>query len=223
MQLNYESAWKQLKTFVSDMEGYSRPFSAIGFQAVLYKMEELEKALTTEEPRDDDIQTELSSEKFHDLIEKARKLKPTDSVKKIPQLVKEYPDLADAAEKFSVSDFAEAAKILNEHHLYTDIVNQFVDEKTKEVDKIFFDCFQQYLGCKKADDVFVILTSPVMFHHYNDILPCINAKIAQEVGPLGSPSGVRCIEFEKMTEPAKGSREMLETLRTRWEEVYNEN
>ena len=167
MSINYESAWKQLKTFVSDMEGYSRPYSSIGFKAVLFKMEELEKAFTTEEPRDDDIQTELSSEKFHELIEKARKLKPTDSVKKIPQLVKEYPDLADAAEKFSVSDFAEAAKILNEHHLYTDIVNQFVDEKTKEVDKIFFDCFQQYLGCKKADDVFVILTSPVMFHHYN--------------------------------------------------------
>ena len=130
MSINYESAWKQLKTFVSDMEGYSRPYSSIGFKAVLLKMEELEKSLATEEPKDSDIPTELSSEKFHELIEKARKLKPTDSVKKIPQLVKEYPDLADAAEKFSVSDFTEAAKILNEHHLYTDIVNQFVDEKT---------------------------------------------------------------------------------------------
>ena len=223
MAINYEIAWKRLKTFVSDMAFYSRPYKGNGFRAVLLKMEELEKSLTTEELKDDDIPTELSSEKFHELIEKARKLKPTDSVKKIPQVAKEYPDLADAAEKFSVSDFTEAAKILNEHHLYTDIVNQFVDEKTKEVDKIFFDCFQQYLGCKKADDVFVILTSPAMFHHYNDILPCINAKIAQEVGPLGSPSGVCCIEFEKMTEPVKGSREMLETLRTRWEEIYHEN
>lgn len=56
MAINYESAWKQLKTFVSDMEGYSKPYSSIGFKAVLLKMEELEKALTSEDimtPKDE--------------------------------------------------------------------------------------------------------------------------------------------------------------------------
>ena len=124
---------------------------------------------------------------------------------------------------FSANDLIEAARNFSEHSLYTDIVNQLVDEKARAVDKIVFDCFQQHLGCKKADDVFVIVTSPVMFHHYNDILPHINEKLAREIGPLGSPSGVCCIEFNKMTEPTKGSREMLEALRTRWEEIYNEN
>ena len=124
-------------------------------------------------------------------------------------------------EALSTSDFIEAAKNLKEYHLYTDVVKQFVDEKVKEADKIVFDCFQQHLGCKKADDVFVILTSPVMFHHYNDILPYINEKLKLEVGPLGSPP--QNIKLLEMTEPANGSREMLETLRARWEEIYHEN
>lgn len=122
---------------------------------------------------------------------------------------------------YNTSDLIEALKNFNSP--YTDIINQFVDEKVTEVDKIIFDCFRQHLGCKKADDVFVIVTSPVMFYHYNDILPYINEKLALEIGPLGSPSGARCIEFYKMTEPLQGSREMLETLRTRWEEIYSEN
>lgn len=217
MSINYESAWKHLKLFVSDMEAYSKPYKGNGFQAVLHKMEDLEKALTTEE--ENDTVTELSSEKFHELIEKARKLTPTDPM----FLNRGYPDLTDATEKFSVNDFAEAAKILGEQNLYTDVIKQFVDEKTKDVDRIVFDCFQQYLGCKNADDVFAILTSPVMFHNYNGILQCINTRLAREVGPLGSPSGMHCIKLGEMTEPATGSHEMLETLRTRWEEIYNEN
>lgn len=199
MAINYESAWKQLKTFVSDMEFHTKPPTRIGFRAVLDKMEELEKSLSTEET---DTSAELDSEKFHELIEKARKFK---------------------AEEFSLNVFAETAKILGEQNLYTDVIKQFVDDRTKDVDRIVFDCFQQYLGCKKADDVFVILTSPAMFHNYNDILPCINAKLAREVGPLGSPSGMHCIKLGEMTEPATGTHEMLETLRTRWEEIYNEN
>jgi hypothetical protein len=126
-------------------------------------------------------------------------------------------------DNFSASDFIEAAKNFSEYSLYTDIVKQFVDEKLTKLDRIVFDCFRQHLGCKKADDVFVIITSPVMFHHYNDIVPYINETIAREIGPLGSSSGLRFIEFDTMTEPKKGSREMLETLRTRWEEIYNEN
>ena len=198
MPIDYESAWKHLKTFVSDMEFHTKPPTKIGFRAVLDKMEELEK-LSTEEA---DTPGELDSEKFHELIEKARKFK---------------------AEEFSLNVFAETAKILGEQNLYTDVIKQFVDDRTKDVDRIVFDCFQQYLGCKKADDVFVILTSPAMFHNYNDILPCINAKLAREVGPLGSPSGMHCIKLGEMTEPATGTHEMLETLRTRWEEIYNEN
>lgn len=199
MPINYESAWKQLKTFVSDMEFHTKPPTRIGFRAVLDKMEELENALSTEES---DTSVELDSEEFHELIEKARKFK---------------------AEEFSLNVFAETAKILSGQNLYTDVIKQFVDDRTKDVDKIVFDCFQQYLGCKKADDVFVILTSPAMFHNYNDILPCINAKLAREVGPLGSPSGAHCIKLGKMIEPATRSHDMLETLRTRWEEIYNEN
>ena len=215
MPINYESAWKHLKLFVSDMESYSKPYKGNGFQAVRHKMEDLEKALTTDE--ENGTVTELSPEKFHELIEKARKLTPVNPI----FLNRGYPDLADTAEKFSVNDFAEAVKILNEQKLYTDVISQFVDEKTKEVDKIVFDCFQQYLGCKKADDVFAILTSPVMFHNYNGILQCINTRLAREVGPLGSPSGMRCIKLGEMTEPATGSPEMLETLRTRWKEIYD--
>lgn len=164
-------------------------------------------------------------EKFHELIEKARKHKSTDSTfpKETPQLTKEYPDLVDAAENFSARDLIEAAKNFSGHSLYTDVVNQFVGEKTKDVDRIVFDCCQEHLGCKTADDVFVMVTSPVMFHRYNDILPYINEKITQEVGSFGSPSGECCIKLGELTKPAKKSCEILETLRARWEEVYNEN
>lgn len=124
----------------------------------------------------------------------------------------------DDSEKFSVNDFIEAAKNFEKHRLLFDVVNQFADEKAKEVDKIVFDYFKEHLGCKKADDVFAIMTSPVMFHRYNNILPYINEKLAREIGPLGSPP--KCIKLGGMTEPTKGSCEMLETLRTRWKEIY---
>lgn len=119
--------------------------------------------------------------------------------------------------------YNEAAKNFSEHNLYTEIVEQFVHDTENKIDKIVFDCFQQHLGCKNADDVLAIVTSPVMFHRYNDILPYINETIAREIGSLGSPSGECCIKFTEMTEPAKRSRERLETLRRIWEEVYNEN
>lgn len=55
MPINYESAWKHFKLFVSDMEYHSRPYNGNGYKAVLYKMEDLEKALTSEESKDDTV------------------------------------------------------------------------------------------------------------------------------------------------------------------------
>lgn len=157
----------------------------------------------------------LNKTEFMDMVRKAKELKPEPIN---VNMFKEYPGINDKSLDFTVEDFKEASDLFKS---VMSITEQFIDEKTKMLDKVIFDCFRSHLGCKNADDVFLIMTSPIMLRNYNNMIPYINEQIKNNVGPLGSPDGMRFIELTKMEEPIKGSRELLESLRSRWDELYN--
>lgn len=158
----------------------------------------------------------LNKTEFMNMVRKAKELKP-EPIK--ANMFKEYPGINAESLNFTVEDFTEAAAFYESH---MSIIEQFVDEKIKMLDKVIFDCFRSHLGCQNADDVFLIMTSPVMIQNYNNMIPYINTQIKNNIGPFGSPDGMKFIELTKMKEPIKGSRELLEAFRSRWDELYND-
>ena len=158
----------------------------------------------------------LNKDDFMDMVRKAKELKP-EPIK--VNTSKKYPKIDASVFNITPEDFEKAEVGFKS---ITSIIDQFIDEKTRAVDKVVFDCFRSHIGCQKADDVFIILTSPVMFTHYNNMVSYINEQLRNRVGPLGSPDGMQFIELQKLEKPIEGSREMLESLRSRWDELYNE-
>lgn len=161
--------------------------------------------------QEEDIPEELSPKKFHELIKKARVVKPELLTR---ETASKYPEINNIAKQMTADDFINATKLWTQEQ--ESLMSRLINERIQLTDKACFDCFKEYLDCQKADDVFVIMTSSVLYHHYNEILPLINARIAEYVG---GP----CMGLGEMTEPAAGSREMLETLRARWDEIYKED
>ena len=161
--------------------------------------------------REEGVPEELSPKKFHELIKKARVVKPELLTR---ETASKYPEINNIAKQMTADDFINAAKLWTQEQ--ESLMSRLIGEQIRLTDKACFDCFKEYLDCQKADDVFVIMTSSVLYHHYNEILPLINARIAEYVG---GP----CMGLGEMTEPAAGSREMLETLRARWDEIYKED
>lgn len=159
--------------------------------------------------REEGIPEELSPKKFHELIKKARVVKPKFLTRKT---VSKYPEINKVADGMTADDFINATKIWAKEQ--GSLMQKLIDEQIRLTDKACFDCFKEYLDCQNADDVFTIMTSPVLFHHYNEILPLINARIIEYTGSQ--------FELGDMTEPAKGSLEILESLRARWDEIYKE-
>ena len=117
---------------------------------------------------------------------------------KIPELTPEDFELTNAT--------IEAMKP------YNDLIKQLSDELIRLTEKAFFDCMQDYLGCKSADDIYNILTT-ASFVRFNEIVPLINDRIKEYIGYYGSGYG-------EMKEPMKKSEEFLEKLKSRWNEIY---
>ena len=88
----------------------------------------------------------------------------------------------------------------------------------KEYDKARFDCFKEYLGCQNADDVYKVITTYDGITRYNGIVYAINSRIAAYTGY--SYSEFRNVE--QWDTPQDESEELLEYLRTRWDEIYND-
>lgn len=88
----------------------------------------------------------------------------------------------------------------------------------KEYDKARFDCFKEYLGCQNADDVYKVITTYDGITRYNGIVAAINSRIAAYTGC--SYSEFRNVE--PWREPNDTSEELLEYIRKRWDEIYND-
>ena len=155
------------------------------------------------------------SGRFKEIFDNGNELKLQPFRIKPPEF-KEYPEIKKIASGVTADDLIEIAKDFSamEGSLYMRMVYDIM----RKSDKACFDCYREYLGCQNADDVFTIMTSPTLFHRYNEIVPLINQRIAEYL----NLSGIGFLGYETTDKPADDSKESLDRLSARWEEIYNE-
>lgn len=214
MSINYESAWKHLKQYVSDMESYSRPYKGNGFKAVLYKMEELEKEFTAEEPKDDT--KTLSDIKIGDY---------TLERSKLPKFTKE--DFEEAKKAF------DASNIL--YGIYHELESQLIETSNAaahEVDTWILDIFKTLYGCKSFDDVYLKMTNQQYLKEFKRVIERVNERLeyidnlqakCERGGDTITYYPLHRYRLSVPKEPVKPSEELYQSLKSLWEEVYNEN
>lgn len=132
--------------------------------------------------------------------------------------IKKHFDTPDPTiPEFSEEDFKEAMDTPN---LYNDMVNTIVELESKMTDQAIFDCCQEYLGCKSADDIYNLMTTDA-FTRFNEIVKLINERIKAYVGSLGPWFASSVIQIRAMQKPLVKSEEMLKLYRERWDVLYN--
>lgn len=133
--------------------------------------------------------------------------------------IKKHFDTPDPTiPEFTEEDFKEAMS--NTPNLYRDMVNTIVELESKMTDQAIFDCCQDYLGCKSADDVYNLMTTDE-FVHFNEIVTLINERIKAYVGSLGPWFASSVIQIREMQKQLEKSDEMLKLYRERWNVLYN--
>jgi len=216
MANNYESAWKHLKTFVSDMAFYSTPYKGNGFQAILHKMEELEKALTDED-------TVMSKD---------------ESSTTISSILRKYnlstDDTAFTAEDFKVAkENFEASNCVYEiaHELESQLI-EASDAAAREVDTWVLDIFKTLYGCKSVDDVYLKMTHQQYLKEFKRVIERVNERLeyidnsqakCERDGDTITYYPLHGYRLNVPKEPIKPSEELYQSLKSLWEDVYNEN
>ena len=213
MKIDYESAWKQLKLFVSDMEGYSRPYSSIGFKAVLLKMEELEKALSTDKPKNDATLPDIKIGDF------------TFERSKLPKFTKE--DFEAAKEAFEASEHVYGIA----HELESQLI-EASNAAAREVDTWILDIFKTLYGCKSFDDVYIKMTHPQYLNEFKRAIERVNERLeyidssqakCERDGDTITYYPLHGYRLSVPKEPIKPSEELYQNLKSLWEEIYHEN
>lgn len=133
--------------------------------------------------------------------------------------IKKHFDTPDPTiPEFTEEDFKEAMS--NTPNLYMDTVNTIVELESKMTDQAIFDCCQDYLGCKSADDVYNLMTTEE-FVHFNEIVVLINERIKAYIRSLGPWFASSVIQIRTMQKPLVKSEEMLKLYQERWDALYN--
>ena len=213
MKIDYESAWKHLKLFVSDMEVYSKPFKGNGFQAVLHKMEELETSLTTDEPKDDATLPDIKIGDFS--FERS----------KLPKFTKE--DFEAAKEAFEASNHVYGIA----HELESQLI-EASNAAAREVDRWILDIFKTLYGCKSFDDVYLKITHQQYLNEFKRAIERVNERLEyidnsqdnyEREGDKITYYPLHGYRLSVPQEPVKPSEELYQNLKSLWEEIYNEN
>lgn len=208
MAINYESAWKQLKMFVSDMESYTRPYKGNGFQAVLFKMEELEKSLATVEPKPDIKIGEFTLERS-----------------KLPKFTAE--DFKVAKEAFEANTIVYGIA----HELESQLI-EASNAAAREVDTWILDIFKTLYGCKSFDDVYLKITHQQYFNEFKRVIERVNERLeyidssqakCERDGDTITYYPLHGYRLSVPREPVKPSEELYQNLKSLWEEIYHEN
>lgn len=232
MPINYESAWKQLKQYVFDMESYSKPYKGNGFKAVLLKMEELEKELTTEEPKDKSSTTISSILRKYNLL--------TDDTIALPDIkIGDYTLKRSGLPKLTKEDFEEAKKAWEQDRVIYDLTHDleqelldFGNKVLLEVDRWIFDTFKDVYGCTTPDEVFNMITSPLHIYQFKAVIEAINNKIRHldiygdtfthpEPGKL-QYNPLHGFQLKVPKEPYAATKELRNGIKQIWEEIYHE-
>lgn len=205
--IDYESAWKHLKTFVSDMESHS-----IGFQAVLLKIEELEEALKTDEPKDNVTSPDIKIGAFK--FERS----------KLPKFTAE--DLEVAKEAFDASNSVYGIA----HELESQLIATS-DAAAREVDTWILDIFKALYGCKSVDDVYLKMTHQQYFKEFKRVIERVNERLeyidnsqakCEYNGDTITYYPLHGYRLSVPKEPIKPSEELYQNLKSLWEEIYHE-
>jgi len=213
MPINYESAWQHLKLFVSDMEFHSRPYKGNGFKAVLLKMEELEKALSTAEPKDDATLPDIKIGDF------------TFVRSKLPKFTAE--DFKAAKEAFEASEHVYGIA----HELESQLI-EASNAAAREVDTWILDIFKTLYGCKSFDDVYIKMTHPQYLNEFKRAIERVNERLeyidssqakCERDGDTITYYPFHGYRLSVPQEPIKPSEELYQNLKSLWEEIYNEN
>jgi hypothetical protein len=195
------------------MEGYSRPYSSIGFKAVLHKMEELEKTLTTDEPKDDAI---LPDVKIGDY---------TFERSKLPKFTKE--DFEEAKKAFDASNIV--------YGIAYELESQLIETSNaaaREVDTWILDIFKMLYGCKSFDDVYLKITHQQYLNEFKRVIEWVNERLEyidnsesqyERDGDTITYYPLHGYRLSVPREPIKPSEELYQKLKSLWEEIYNEN
>lgn len=213
MSIDYESAWKQLKLFVSDMEFHSRPYKGNGFKAVLYKMEELEQALTTDEPKNNATLPDIKIGDF--TLERS----------KLPKFTAE--DFKAAKEAFEANNLVYGIA----HELESQLV-EASNAAAREVDTWILDIFKTLYGCKSFDDVYIKMTHQQYLNEFKRVIERVNERLeyidssqakCERDGDTIAYYPLHGYRLSVPREPIKPSEELYQNLKSLWEEIYNEN
>jgi hypothetical protein len=231
MPINYESAWKHLKTFVSDMEFYSKPYKGNGFRAVLLKMEELEKALKTDEPKDESSTTISSILRKYNLL--------TDDTTLPDIKIGDFTLERSKLPKFTAEDFKVAKDAFNSSiHVYGiahELESQLIETANaaaREVDTWVLDIFKTLYGCKSVDDVYLKMTHQQYLKEFKRVIEHVNERLeyidnsqakCEREGDTITYYPLHGYRLSVPREPVKPSEELYQNLKSLWEEVYNEN
>lgn len=213
MKIDYESAWKHLKQYVSDMEFHTRPYKGNGFKAVLLKMKELEKALTTDEPKDD---ATLPDIKIGDY---------TFERSKLPKFTKE--DFKAAKENFEANNLIYGIA----HELESQLI-ETSNAAAREVDTWILDIFKTLYGCNSVDDVYLKMTHQQYLNEFKHAIERVNERLEyidksqdkyERDGDTITYHPLHGYRLSVPREPVKPSEELYQSLKSLWEEIYNEN
>lgn len=211
--IDYESAWKHLKTFVSDGEFHSRPYKGDGFRAVLLKMEELEEALKTDEPKDSTTLPDIRIGEF--IFERS----------KLPKFTAEDFEVAKAA--FEASD-----RVYRIAHEFESQMIETSNAAAREVDTWVLDIFKTLYGCKSVDDVYLKMTHQQYFKEFKRVIERVNERLeyidnsqakCEYNGDTITYYPLHGYRLSVPKEPIKPSEELYQNLKSLWEEIYNEN
>lgn len=213
MKIDYESAWKHLKLFVSDMEFHTRPYKGNGFKAVLYKMEELEKSLATAEPKEDAALPDIKIGDF------------TFERSKLPKFTAE--DFKAAKEAFDASNHVYGIA----HELESQLI-ETSNAAAREVDTWILDIFKTLYGCKSVDDVYLKMTHQQYLKEFKRAIERVNERLeyidnsqakCERDGDTITYYPLHGYRLSVPQEPIKPSEELYQNLKSLWEEIYNEN
>jgi hypothetical protein len=230
MPINYESAWKHLKQYVSDMEVYSRPYNGNGFKAVLLKMEELEKECTTEEPKDKSSTTIPSILRKYNLL--------TDDTTLPDIKIGDYTFVRSKLPKVTAEDFRIAKDTFDASNQVYGIAHELESQLIEtsnaaahEVDKWILDIFKTLYGCKSFDDVYLKMTHRQFLKEFKRVIERVNERLEyidnsesqyERDGDTITYYPLHGYRLSVPREPIEPSEELYQSLKSLWEEVYHE-
>lgn len=102
----------------------------------------------------------------------------------------------------------------------------------REVDTWILDIFKTLYGCKSVDDVYLKITHQQYFNEFKRVIERVNERLeyidksqsqCERNGDTIAYYPLHGYRLSAPREPIKPSEELYQSLKSLWEETYNEN